>query len=442
MIVGITVDNNLAPAPDAALKPRQSFVDKLKLQKQAASVRKANRQRVVRILTTNADADFREIAAKCNCSYSYVYTVYWRLYPERPRPLTKRRLLIQRYAAEHPSATCQDIATALDYTYDQVYSVLHPHQKPNPHAKLSKKVCAYADAHPWIPVIKIAKRFKLKPDFTAKLIKLRNSLSPHPNNYIVKDRFRNLRNPDSPRVKLIQQAIRERWILDELAAKLKLTRERARQLIKNYLEMYPESAPPAVYRVGTTSQKLGTTEYYLEQLSAEHSVGKRCGKRGWMYTDDDIVKLRELIEKHSTRECCICKSRFTVKSRRKPSSTCGSNRCRVRLYRYTPVGTRSCHMWGPLVALLDPIKDKPTVYIPYRAAISISGLSPMQLVLLRSRKTIRTIPAPSGRIINGTPVSVYALEDIKVVRDYLLTTRYGLLGSSDASEPSRTSEAV
>jgi hypothetical protein len=178
--------------------------------------------------------------------------------------------------------------------------------------------------------------------------------------------------------------------LEAIGQQFGLTRERVRRITSRYeIERQFTTVPELMARFGATEYEVTRAI----QAAGLHRPQRPKRKIVIAYGDvDEVVRNLNL---NGRRVCMICGGSFEVRGRSRKrlcSPECyKEHRRRVRKSPWGPMSeaTRRIH---ELLAGESP----GTVWVGFKEAVRLSGLSKMQLVWLRWRRIVATVPSGRG----------------------------------------------
>ncbi|MBI3255339.1 MAG: hypothetical protein HYZ63_00015 [Candidatus Andersenbacteria bacterium] len=237
-------------------------------------------------------------------------------------------------------------------------------------------------------------------------------------------------NRRSRRVRTVAAKLKARATLEEIGATLKVTTERARQLVDKITEYHGAELMESKERVWTAAeaaQELKIPLFIVDNLCRKGAIP--CWRRnaekksGYLIGEPGMKKLRLHYRVTKQKVCEICKCKFEYRG--KTFKTCSRLDCKeelerrslTRRYKQNP---SESNLKGWMLSVWQRLQQRTFLgdeqWIGLTQATEITALTAMQLINLRRRKVIKGKPHPK-RQREGNPWILYALGEIQIVAE-------------------------
>jgi hypothetical protein len=221
--------------------------------------------------------------------------------------------------------------------------------------------------------------------------------------------------PASARNKRILELRSRGLTLQAIAQQFGLTRERVRQLTSRH------TLAPRFMTISNLMARFEVTRYAILQAVEAAGLKNRQLQQGrrLVFSDRDVNRMVQHLNRQATRECIQCGHSFAVRirSRKRLCSPECFQEHRKRM-RHLPDAQRP--MSESIRQIYDLLSAEPpgARWVSFSEALQLSGLSKMQLVWLRWRGILACVPT-NKRSRFGTPQMLYSARHCEVLRRFL-----------------------
>jgi transcriptional regulator with XRE-family HTH domain len=199
--------------------------------------------------------------------------------------------------------------------------------------------------------------------------------------------------------------------LEAIAQQFGVTKERVRQITNGYDVLRRFTTVPELMA------RFGATEY--EVVNALEAAGlHKPRRRRNIIADTEVARVVNHLNARMAKECIVCGQSFKVPTRSRKrlcSPACfAEHRRRVRKSPRGPMSetTRRIH---ELLSAEPP----GSVWVGFKEAVRLSGMTKMQLVWLRWRGLIACVP--SGKHTRFGPIMLYSARHCELLQEHAET---------------------